>query len=134
MFPLSSEIALLIERTLRTAWPIHGFFTLEKGNILRFFPCSPCLRLWLRHWGQLDPSMNYLLWKIEKLQYSSHLLCDCTFDWEDAEDSLTRHVFFTLKKVKFSRCFHCTLSFWLKGRWGQLNPSVSSLLWQKWKF
>ncbi len=59
--------------------------------ISKYF-CSP---LWLHSWmrgrrGQLDPPRSYLLWKKEIFQAVSDVFGDCTFDWEDTEDSLTR--------------------------------------------
>ncbi len=44
-------------------------------------------------------SMCSLPWKKGKFQDFSTVLCDCTLEWADAEDSLTIHELFTLKKM-----------------------------------
>jgi hypothetical protein len=45
MFPQSSDIALLIERALRTALPVHEFFSLKKRKYFKIFPQSTVIAL-----------------------------------------------------------------------------------------
>ncbi len=105
MFPQSSVIALLPKRTLRTAWTVHEFFTLKERKYFEMFPLSSVVALLNERTLRTDWPVHEFFTKREKFHDVSTLLCDCTFDEEDAEDSFTCPEVFTTEKREYFKMF-----------------------------